>query len=109
MIDKRRNPKPPRAWSKIKSPASSGPRCVITSRMEISNSRWTLPRDAPYSQTPQMPHMMIRYRKNDNLKVLVWTPNKLLKKENRPRRHRVTEKNQSKLIRKANELDLFLF
>src|SRR5688572_4679554 len=58
MIDKRRNPKPPRASSKTTSPASSGPRWVITSRIDTSSSRPTLPRAAPYSQTPQMPHIL---------------------------------------------------
>src|SRR5256714_8922455 len=57
MIDNRLNPNPPRASSNTRSPASSGPRCVITSRIDTSNSRPTLPRAAPYSQTPQMPHI----------------------------------------------------
>src|SRR5436190_16020953 len=57
MIESRRNPKPPRASSNTNSPASSGPRCVITSRIDVSNSRPTWPRVAPYSQTPQIPHI----------------------------------------------------
>src|ERR1043166_6048717 len=57
MMAKRRNPNPPRASSKINSPASSGPRCVITSRIETSSSRRIFPAAAPYSQTPQMPHI----------------------------------------------------
>src|SRR5260370_5317143 len=58
MIDNRRKPKPPRASSKINSPASSGPRCVITSRIAVTSVRSTVPCAAPYSQTPQMPHII---------------------------------------------------
>src|SRR6185295_3287305 len=58
MIERRRKPNPPRRSSNSNSPASSGPRCVISSRMRPMSDVSTRPSLAPYSQTPQIPHIL---------------------------------------------------